>query len=101
MQTARIMPVYQSLIRHNHMFGAERDPIMLAGIVAVVNGMGGLSILGAVVSLIFWLTSLFLLRKMAKLDPMMSKVFMRYFHQQSYYSAKSSLWTFHGYKVQK
>ncbi len=101
MKTARIIPVYQSLIRHNHMLGAERNPIMLAGLVAAVTGLGGQSFIGIAISGIFWLISLFLLRKMANLDPMMSKVFLRYIQQQSFYSAKSSVWVFQGYKFKR
>lgn len=92
MQKPRIAIVYQSLHRHNHLLGAEQDLVMLSALLAFLLGMSGLNLVGIGSALFFWITSLFVLRRMAKHDPIMSKVFLRHMKQQTYYSAKSSVW---------
>lgn len=100
MQTPRLTTVYQSLHRHNHLLGAEQDLVMLSALVAFMLAMSGLTLVGIISALIFWVFAIFGLRKMAKHDPIMSKVFLRHIKQQGYYSAKSSHWRrAEGYKV--
>lgn len=97
---ARIIPIHQSLHRHMNVLGAERELVMLSALIALLVGVGGLTLVSGIVALIFWVVSIFVLRHMAKADPIMSKVWMRHIKQKTFYSAKSSTWRIlEGFKV--
>lgn len=88
----RHAPIHQSLLRDDLVLGGERDPVLYAGVLAVIIFVNGMSLSGTVLALIVWFASLTALRRMARADPMMSKVWMRHIRQQAYYPAHSSPW---------
>ncbi|WP_300708709.1 conjugal transfer protein TrbD [uncultured Desulfovibrio sp.] len=88
----RKIPVHQSLQRHNFVMGAERELVMTSALIALLVGIGGLTLLSGAAAAVFWLVAVFVLRRMAKADPIMSKVWMRHVKQNDYYSAKASRW---------
>ncbi|GAB7081881.1 conjugal transfer protein TrbD [Megalodesulfovibrio paquesii] len=92
MQTPRTLPVHQSLHRHQHVMGAERELVLTAALVAILVGVGGLSLLSGVTALAFWLVAVALLRRMAKADPIMSRVYLRHVRQQEYYPVRTGIW---------
>lgn len=99
---ARKVAIHQSLHRHNFVLGAERELVMTTALIALLVGVGGMTMISAVCAITFWVVSVFILRRMAKADPLMSKVWMRSIKQQDYYSSKSSRWRpLGGYKVKK
>ena len=69
----RMIPVRRSLHRHGLILGAERDLVLYCGLIALLLGVGGFTLFAAVTALIFWIGSVFVLRRMAKADPQMSK----------------------------
>jgi type IV secretion system protein VirB3/type IV secretion system protein VirB4 len=72
--------------------GAERELVMVSGLIAMLVGVGGFSIISALTALIFWIIAIIGLRAMAKSDPIMSKVWIRHIKQQAFYLAKSNVW---------
>ncbi|MDL2279245.1 VirB3 family type IV secretion system protein [Desulfovibrio sp. OttesenSCG-928-G11] len=92
----RTIPIHQSLHRHNHVLGAERELVMTSGLMALLVGIGGLTAVSIGTAVSFWLLAVFALRKMAKADPIMSKVWFRHIKQQDFYAAKPSRWRFSG-----
>ncbi len=88
----RKIAVHQSLQRHNFVMGAERELVMTSALIALLVGIGGLTLLSGVVAAVFWIVAIFVLRRMAKADPIMSKVWMRHVKQNDFYSAKASRW---------
>lgn len=88
----RKIAVHQSLQRHNFVMGAERELVMTSALIALLVGIGGLTLLSGVVAAVFWIVAIFVLRHMAKADPIMSKVWMRHVKQNDFYSAKASRW---------
>ena len=38
----RTLPIHQSLHRHAHVLGAEREPVMTSALIALLVGVGGL-----------------------------------------------------------
>lgn len=92
MQTPRTLPVHQSLHRHQHVMGAERELLLTSALVAILVGVGGLSLLSGVTAVVFWLVAVALLRRMAKADPIMSRVYLRHVRQQEYYPARAGIW---------
>lgn len=92
MQTPRAVPVHQSLHRCQHVMGAERELVLTAALVAILVGVGGLTLLSGSVAAGFWLTTLWLLRRMAKADPILSRVWLRHIKLQLFYPARAGLW---------
>lgn len=88
----RHIPVHQSLHRHNLVLGAERELAMTSALIALLVGVGGMTAISGLAALLFWIISIFILRRMARIDPLMSKVWMRHIKQQILYQSKSSRW---------
>lgn len=88
----RRTPIHQALHRHNLVLGAERELAMSCAIIALLVGVGGMTVISGLVSFTLWLAAIFVLRRMARADPLMSKVWMRHVKQQDLYSAKASRW---------
>ena len=88
----RTLTIHQSLHRHAHVLGAEREPVMTAALIALLVGVGGLTAISVITAALFWLVAVFALRRMAKADPIMSRVWLRHIKQQDYYPAKASRW---------
>ena len=72
--------------------GAERELVMVSGLIALLVGVGGLTAISVVSAVVFWIIAVFALRRMAKADPMMSRVWLRHIKQQEFYPAKASRW---------
>lgn len=89
---SRTLPIHQSLHRHAHIMGAERELVMVSGLIALLVGVGGLTTISVVSAVVFWIIAVFALRRMAKADPMMSRVWLRHIKQQDFYPAKVSRW---------
>lgn len=88
----RKIAVHQSLQRHNFVMGAERELVMTSALIALLVGIGGLTLLSGAAAAVFWIVAVFVLRRMVKADPIMSKVWMRHVKQNDFYSAKASRW---------
>lgn len=86
------IPIRRSLHRHSLILGAERDLVLYCGLIALLVGVGGFTIMSALAALIFWVAAVFVLRRMAKADPQMSRVWLRHIKRQDYYSARSTPW---------
>ena len=54
--------------------------------------MIGLTAVSIVSAIVFWIASVFALRRMAKADPIMSRVWLRHIKQQEFYPARASRW---------
>lgn len=89
---SRRIPVHQALYRPNLVLGAERELAMSSVLISLLVGIGGMTTISAVAAFSFWIFSIFVLRRMAKADPLMSKVWLRHVKQQDFYSARASRW---------
>ncbi len=59
---------------------------------------GGLTLISGVSAVIFRLVAVFALRRMAKADPIMSRVWLRHIRQQDFYAARSGRWREGGFR---
>lgn len=84
--------IHQSLHRQNLVLGAERELAMSSAMIALLVSVGGMTVISGIAALTFWLAAIFVLRRMARADPLMSKVWMRHVKQQDFYSAKAGRW---------
>jgi type IV secretion system protein VirB3/type IV secretion system protein VirB4 len=85
-------PIRRSLLRHTLVMGGERDLVMSCALFAMLTAMSGMSLPACAAAVIFWAISLFALRRMAKADPQMSRIWLRHIFQQSFYPARSTPW---------
>ena len=92
----RYLPIHQSLHRHAHVLGAERELVMTSALIALLVGVGGLTVVSMLSAAFFWIVAVFALRRMAKADPIMSRVWLRHIKQQDFYPAKASRWRLTG-----
>ena len=88
----RFLPIHQSLHRHAHVLGAERELVMTSALIALLVGVGGLTAVSIISAIIFWIASVFALRRMVKADPSMSGVWLRHIKQQEFYPARAGRW---------
>ena len=97
---ARRALIHQSLHRQNLVLGAERELAMSSALIALLVGVGGMTVISGIAAFVFWLAAIFVLRRMARADPLMSKVWLRHVKQQVFYSAKASRWrSLEGFKA--
>lgn len=83
----RKLQIHQALVRDNLLMGGERVPVLLAaGLAALPMATGRVSVMA--LGLVFWLGSVWVLRRLAKLDPQLSSVVMRHFNSQRFYPAQ-------------
>lgn len=85
----RRIPVHSSLHRANLVMGAERELALGSALAALLVGIGGMSLVSAGAAIVFWFCVIWALRRMARADPMMSRVWLRHVRQQVFYSARS------------
>ena len=82
-------PIHKSLNRESLLFGAEREWVLISGLIAFSEVFISMSLVSAVLGIGLWSGAIMLLRQMAKADPKMSKLYMRYISYQTYYPAYS------------
>ncbi len=88
----RSAPIRRSLLRQGLVLGAERELVLTCGLIAFLVGFGGFTLYSAITGISFWIISVFVLRRMAKADPQMSKIWLRHIKRQDFYSARPTPW---------
>ena len=86
----RTAPFHRSLTRHNLFMGGDREMMMMVWLISFTLIVGVLSWFTCVYGILFWLVCSFLLRQMAKADPLMRHVYLRHIRYKKYYSAHST-----------
>ena len=86
----RLVEIRRSLNRPNHIAGAERELVLVTGLITVALIVVAMNFIAALVGVILWFVTIVFLRIMAKADPQMSQVFIRSQRYQNYYRAYST-----------
>ena len=86
----RSAPIHRSLIRSNLLLGGDRELVMLSATIAAALIFSGLTKLSIITGILLWFASLFVLRMMAKADPLMRQVFLRYRRDPAQAAARST-----------
>ena len=71
--------------------GAERELVLITGIIAAVLVLSLQRPLFVAVGVVLWIVGLAALQRAAKVDPQMSRVYLRHLRYRAYYSAQSSV----------
>lgn len=85
-------PVHRALSRANLLFGADRELVLIAGLVAVILIFVVITPLSAALGFVVWTLIVAVLRRLAKSDPMMRRVYLRHISYRPSYRATSSPW---------
>ena len=88
----RRLPFHRVLHRTPSFLGAEREPALMAAIVAGGLAISGMNTVSFVVGGALWFAALPALRWMAKADPRMTRVYLRHLRYRGYYPARSRPW---------
>jgi len=103
MDAPRAIPIHQSLHRPELVLGGEREPVMLSSLLSILTGITGaasFTVLPVVGAVLFYFGMVLILRRMAKADPMMTKVWLRHVKYRHYYAARPSAWSKRGFYAQ-
>lgn len=90
----RKITVHRALNRPDLIAGCERELILAVGLITVALVVVALNIVAAIAGVFIWLVSIVILRKMAKADPFMSKVYLRHIKYSPFYPARSTPYAF-------
>lgn len=82
----------KSLTRYQLIFGAERELLILLGLVSLLVPYSDPTLITICTGIVIWFTGLFFLRRMAKADPIFFKIFQKFFSHQKYYPEKTPVW---------
>ena len=81
--------------------GGEREPVMCVALMSIITGLVGAvdrAWLTVVLAIGFYIGAVYCFRLMAKADPMMTKVWIRFVGYRCYYRARSPYWAKEAYK---
>ncbi len=85
----REVDVYESVNRPNLLMGCEREPILVIGLLCAMLIFALLTFWSIVLGVGAWLVALYALRKMARSDPIMTRVYSRHLRYAPFYPAQT------------
>jgi type IV secretory pathway TrbD component len=92
MKEPRRIAIHRSLNRPHLLMGAERNLVLLVGVItAMVVFSGNISTVSVILGVVLWTISFWALLRMSKADPQMSRVYQRHIRYHAYYSARSCI----------
>jgi type IV secretion system protein TrbD len=87
----REIPIHQSANRPHLILGGDRELVLFAGLTAACLAFTLASVIGIIVGLVFWLTSVAVLSRMGKADPLLRHVYLKHLRYKPFYFAKSDV----------
>lgn len=84
--------LHRALSRPNLLFGADRELVLVTGLLTVILVFVVLTLPSTVLGLALWVGIVAALRMMAKQDPLMRRVYGRHIRYRNYYRPTSSPW---------
>lgn len=85
----RRVQLYHVLWRDQLLFGGERELVLMVTVIAVALPLNGLNIPSVIVGSLLWILAMPALRWMAKVDPQLSRVYLRHLKYRRFYQARS------------
>ena len=84
--------IHRAGIRPHLFLGGDRELVLFTGLIAFALTVPSFQWASIVTGIVLWLVVLYLLRQMAKADPLMRHVYLRQLRYRRYYSARSTPW---------
>ncbi len=91
MDQPRQLPIHQSFLQPLLILGAERELVIISGVFAAMLILSLANLVCALLGGTFWVVSLALLKRLAKTDPQLSRVYVRHVRFRKYYPACAHL----------
>ena len=85
----RRTPFFRVLHRPRLFLGGEREPTLMMAIVAAGLAVSGQNLVACTVAALLWFGCIGLFRQVAKVDPQMSRVYLRQLRSRGYYPPRS------------
>lgn len=92
MSELRRTPFYRALHRPNLFLGGERELVMSTAVLCFSLAVSSQTLPAIIACSAIWLISLFFFRWMAKIDPMLFRVYMRHLNYKDYYPPRATPW---------
>ena len=89
MAALRYTAMPRALNRPNLLMGAERELVLTAGLLCFGLAIAAVNLVTTIIGTTLWFLIIFLLRTMAKADPMMSQLYLRQLRYRPHYAARS------------
>lgn len=84
--------VHRALSRPNLLMGADRELVLLTGLISIILIFVVLTWYAALFGMAIWLVAVAALRMMAKADPLMRRVYLRHVSYKVHYRPTSTPW---------
>jgi type IV secretion system protein VirB3 len=85
----RRVPFYRVLWRSHLLFGGERELVLMTTVIAIALPLNGMNIHSAIIGALMWVLAMPALRWAGKIDPQLSKVYVRQLQYRRFYAARS------------
>lgn len=86
----RTVPIHRAGSRVNLFMGCDRELVLFCGVLSFALIFSAQEWHATLIGLALWFVALFLLRLMAKADPLMRFVYLRHRRYRAYYPARST-----------
>ena len=83
-ETAREIVIHQSANRPNQILGGDRELVLVTLLVSVALAFSLATLWGIALAVAFWLSSIAVLQRMGKADPMLRQVYMRHIRYRAF-----------------
>jgi type IV secretion system protein TrbD len=84
--------IHRAGIRPHLFLGGDRELMLFTGLIAFALAVPSFQWASIVTGIALWPVVLYLLRQMAKADPLMRPVYLRQLRYARYYAARSTPW---------
>ena len=84
--------IHRALSRPTLLFGADRELVLVTGLLAVILVFVVLTMVSAILGSVIWIVIVGILRMMARADPLLRHVYVRHIKYRSYYRPTSTPW---------
>lgn len=84
--------IHRALSRPNLLMGADRELVLATGLATVILVFVVLTLYSAVFGAAIWILVIGVLRRMAKADPLLRKIYIRHIGYRSHYRPTSTPW---------
>ncbi len=87
----REIPIHQSANRPHLLLGGDREMVLFAMLISACLIFAVMTWWGIISGLVFWWTSVAVLHRIGKADPLLRSVYVRHIRYADFYSAKARL----------
>lgn len=88
----RYSPIPRVMYRQNLLMGGERLPVLCLLLLCIGMSVTSANIYAYSIALFLWISGIFALRWMAKIDPYLIRTYLQSVKYRGYYFPRSTIW---------